>query len=145
MAKDAATTFEAYTADFQKTFTDGAAQYTAKMGEVAEFAKGNIDAFFASAAKATESAHEMTEVMLGMTQSSIDANVAALKELSSVKDPSEFVEKQTALAKSSMEQMSESMNKLNEMAMAAMKHCAEPMNARFTAIGEIVKDGGRRG
>lgn len=144
MAKDAATHLDAYSADMRKALTDGAEQYSAKVEEMAEFAKGNMDAFFASAAKATESAQEMTNAMLGFTRASIDANMAAVKELSAVKDANEFVEKQNAFAKASAESLSAHVSKINEMTMAAMKECAEPMSARFSMIGEIVKDGAGR-
>ncbi|MEL6280412.1 MAG: phasin family protein [Pseudomonadota bacterium] len=140
MAKKSAATTDVYPKELQKVFSDTNAQYAARMEDMAEFTKDNFDAFFASAAKVTESAQEMTDAMLGFTRSSMDANMAAMKEMSSVKDPSELLEKQTAFAKSSMDQLSDHMGKMNEMAMTAVKQCVEPMNARFAAIGEVVKD-----
>ena len=133
--------FENYAADAQKTFTEHTAQFSARMEDVAEFAKGNLDAMIASATKATESMKEIANEMLGFTKSSMDANLAAIKELSQVKDASEFVEKQTALAKTSMEGYAKQVQKLNEMTMAAAKECAEPVNARMAAVGEMVKVG----
>ena len=95
----------------------------------------------ASATKATESMKEITTELLTFAKSSMDANMAAMKELSKSKDVSEFVEKQSTLTKSSMENFAKQAQKLNEMTVAAAKECAEPVNARLAAVGDIVKGG----
>ena len=41
--------FDAYAADAQKAFTEHTAQMSARMEDVADFAKGNVDAMIASA------------------------------------------------------------------------------------------------
>lgn len=133
--------FEAYSADMQKAFHDQTAQMSARMEDVAEFAQGNVDAFIASATKATESMKEITTEVLGYTKAVVDANVAAIKEISGAKDASEMMEKQTSFAKSTMEDFAKQAQKLNEMSIAAAKECVEPVNARFAAVGELVKTG----
>ncbi|MEM9724874.1 MAG: phasin family protein [Pseudomonadota bacterium] len=140
MAKET-TNFDAYAADAQKAFTEHTAQISARMEDVAEFAKGNVDAMIASATKATESMKEITTEMLSYAKVSMDASLAAMKDLSQAKDVSEFVEKQSALTKNSMENFAKQAQKLNEMTMAAAKECAEPVNARLAAVGDIVKTG----
>ena len=134
--------FESYTSEAQKTFTEQTAQMSARMEDMADFAKDNLDAMIASAAKATESMKEIATEMLSFTKLSMESNLAAFKELSQSKDASEFVEKQTAMAKASMENFAKQAQKLNEMSIAAAKECAEPVNARLAAVGEIVKTGG---
>lgn len=141
MAKE--NNFEAYTADAQKAFSEQTAQVSARMEEVADFAKGNVDAMIASATKATESMKEIATEMLSFAKTSMDTNMAAMKDLSKSKDVSEFVEKQSTLTKSSMENFAKQAQKLNEMTMAAAKECAEPVNARLAAVGDIVKNGVR--
>lgn len=133
--------FETYAADAQRTFTEHTQQFAARMEDAAEFAKGNVDAMFESATKATERMQALTSEMLGFAQSSLEANFAAFREMSQIKDASEFVERQTALAKNSMEIFAKQAQKLNEMTMAAAKDCAEPVNARMAAVGEMVKSG----
>ena len=133
--------FEAYTADAQKAFTESTAQISARMEDVADFTKGNVDAMIASATKATESMKEITTELLSYAKVSMDANMAAMKDLSKSKDVSEFVEKQSTLTKSSMENFAKQAQKLNEMTIAAAKECAEPVNARLAAVGDIVKTG----
>ena len=134
--------FDAYAADAQKAFSEQTAQLSARMEDMADFAKGNMDAFIVSATKATESMKEIATEVLTFTKQTMDANIAAMKDLSQSKDASEFVEKQTALAKTSMEAFAKQAQRLNEMTMAAAKECAEPVNARFAAVGEMVKAGG---
>lgn len=143
MAKD--TTFENYAQDAQKTFTEQTAQMSARMEEMADFAKGNMDAMIVASMKATESMKDIATEMLTYAQSTMDSNVAALKEMGQAKDPAAFVEKQSALAKASMETFAKQAQKLNEMTMAAAKDCAEPVNARLAAVGEIVKGGAFKG
>lgn len=138
MAKD---NFENYAADAQKAFSEQSAQMAARVTEVAEFAKGNVDAMFASANKATESMKDIATEMLGFAKSSMDAHLSALKDLSQSKDASEFMEKQSTLAKSSVENFTKQAQKLNEMTMAAAKECSEPVNARMAAVSEMVKSG----
>ena len=140
MAKN--TNFENYTADTQKAFTEQSAQMVARLGEAAEFAKGNADAVFASANKAAASMKDIATEMLGYAQASMDANIAALKDLSNAKDASEFMERQSTHAKSSMESFAKQAQKINEMTVAAAKDCSEPVSARVAAVGEMVKTGG---
>ncbi|MEL6979541.1 MAG: phasin family protein [Pseudomonadota bacterium] len=139
MAKE--TSYDAYAADAQKAFADQTAQMSARMEDVAEFAKGNVDAMIASATKATESMKEITTEMLSYAKTSMEASLAAMKDLSQSRDVSEFVEKHSSMTKASMENFAKQAQKLNEMTMAAAKECAEPVNARLAAVGEIVKTG----
>ncbi|MCI4660722.1 MAG: phasin family protein [Neomegalonema sp.] len=129
-------------ADMQKNFQEQTAQMAARMEDVADFAQGNVDAFIASATKATESMKEITTEILGYTKAVMDNNVAVIKEMAELKDPAKAMEKQTAFAKESMEGFAKQAQKLNEMSMAAAKECVEPVNARFAAVGEMVKSGG---
>ncbi len=133
--------FENYAADAQKAFSEQSQQMAARFEEVAEFTKGNVDAMFASATKATESMKEIATEMLGYARASMDANLSALKDLSQSKDASEFMERQSAIAKSTMENFAKQAQKLNEMTMAAAKECSEPVNARMAAVSEMVKSG----
>lgn len=137
MAKD--NTFENYAQDAQKTFTDQTAQMSARMEEFAEFAKSNMDAMIVASMKATESMKDIATEMLTYAQTAMDSNVEAMKEIGQSKDAADFVEKQSALAKASMESFAKQAQKLNEMTMAAAKDCAEPVNARLAAVGELVK------
>lgn len=138
-------TFDNYAAEAQKTFTEHTAQMSARMEDIAEFAKGNVEAMIASATKATENMKEIATEMLAYTKTAVDANLVAMKELSQSKDPSEFVERQAAMAKHTMENFAKQAQKLNEMTMAAAKECAEPVNARLAAVGEMVKTGAYKG
>ncbi|MCI4665425.1 MAG: phasin family protein [Neomegalonema sp.] len=143
MAKE--NNFEGYAADAQKAFTEQSAQMAARFEEVADFTKGNVDAMFASATKATESMKEIATQMLGFARASMEANMAALKDLSQSKDPSEFMERQSSIAKATMESFADQARKLNEMTMAAAKECSEPVNARMAAVSEMVKSGAYKG
>lgn len=129
------------TADLQKNFEEQNARVAAKVEEAAVFAKDNLDAMIASAEKASASAQEITNTMLTFAKDAVDQNFAALKDLGQTKDVSELVEKQTALAKSSVEGLVQQTQKINEMAIAAVKDCAEPMNARVAQLSETVRAG----
>ncbi len=135
------TSFDNYAQEAQKNLAEHTAQMSARLEDMAEFAKGNMDAFIASATKATESMKEISSEMLGYAKASMDHNVTALRELSQAKDASEFMEKQTVLAKQSMESFAKQAQKLNEMTMAAAKECAEPVNARMAAVSDLMKSG----
>ncbi|MEM1419632.1 MAG: phasin family protein [Pseudomonadota bacterium] len=127
--------------DMQKTFEEQNARVTAKVEEAAEFAKGNFDAMMASAEKVSESAQVITTTMLQFAKDAVDQNFAVLKELGQTKDASEFVEKQTAFAKTSVEGLVQQTQKINEMTIAAVKDCAEPVNARVADVSETMRSG----
>ena len=137
------TKFDAFQYDAQKAFTEQSAKLSASAEEFAAFAKENLDALFASAAKAAEGASAITAEVLAYAKTSADASNAALKDLSNTKDVSEFVEKQSALTKSSLEGFAKQAQKLNQMTVAVAKECAEPMQARMAAVGDAVKKGVR--
>ena len=143
MAKKNPTKLDAFSFDAQKAFTQQSAKLTAGAEEVAAFTKDNLDAFFASATKATEGASAIAAEFLAFAKTSADASTEALKELANSKDVSEFVEKQSELTKSSMQDFAAQAQKLNQMTIETAKECVEPVQARFAAVGEVVKNGVR--
>lgn len=137
--KDAAAKVESLAADAQKAATDQFEKISKSFEDAAAFNQDNMDAFMKSSNIATKAAEEMNAAFMTFSKRAVDESVAATKDLSSVKTVPEFVEKQAAFAKSSLDTYMKQAAKFNEMFMAAAKDVAEPMNARATAAADLVK------
>ncbi|MFV0475575.1 MAG: phasin family protein [Pikeienuella sp.] len=138
-AKDAAAKVESLAADAQKAATDQFEKFAKSLEDAAAFGQDNMDALMKSSNIAVKIAEEMNAEIISFSKKTVEEGVAAAKEMTSVKTMPEFVEKQAAFAKSSLDGYMKQAAKFNEMFMAAAKDMAEPMNARAAAAADLVK------
>ncbi|QIE55490.1 phasin family protein [Pikeienuella piscinae] len=138
-AKDAAAKVETLAADAQKAATDQFEKISKSLEDVAAFGQDNMDALMKSSSVAVKAAEELNAEIMSFSKKSVEEAVASAKEMSSIKTVPEFVEKQAAFAKTSLDGYMKQAAKINEMFMAAAKDMAEPMNARAAAAADMVK------
>ncbi len=138
-AKDAAAKVESLAADAQKAATEGFEKIAKSFEDVAAFGQDNMEAFVKSSNIFVKAAEELNAEMVSFSKKAVEEGVAAAKEMTSVKTMPEFVEKQAAFAKASLDGYMKQAAKFNEMFMAAAKDIAEPMNARAAAAADMVK------
>ena len=138
-AKDAAKKVETLAADAQKAATDQFEKIAKSFEDVAAFNQDNFDALVKSSNIAVKAVEEINAELVSYSKKSVEEGVAVAKELSSIKSMPELLEKQTAFAKSSMDDFMKQAAKFNELAMAAAKDVFEPMNARANAATDMVK------
>lgn len=138
-AKDATAKVETLAADAQKAATDQFEKVSKSLEDVAAFSQDNMDALMKSSSVAVKAAEEMNAEIMSFSKKSVEEAVASAKEMSSIKTVPEFVEKQAAFAKTSLDGYMKQAAKFNEMFMAAAKDVAEPMNLRAGAAADMVK------
>ena len=137
--KNAAKKVETLVDDAQKAATEGYEKLTKGFEDIAAFNQDNVDAIVKSSGIAVKAVEELNAEIVSFSKKSVEEGVAAAKELSAIKTMPELLEKQTAFAKSSVDDFMKQATKFNELAMAAAKDVFEPMNARATAAADLVK------
>ena len=140
MAKTAAKKAESLTADAQKTVTEGVEKMTKTFENAAAFGQDNAEAVVASSKIAAKAAESLGAEIAAYSKKTYEDGLAAAKELSACKSPTEFFEKQTAYTKSSVESFVDQAAKLNEIYAAAAKAAFAPLNARFAAAADAMKE-----
>lgn len=138
-AKTAAAKVESLAADAQKAANDQFQKFSQSFEDAAVFGQANVDALVKSGNIAAKAAEELNGEFMSYSKRAMEEGVAAAKDFSAVKTVPEFVEKQAAFAKSSIDGFMKQTAKFNEMFMAAAKDISEPMNARATAAADLVK------
>lgn len=137
--KAAAAKVEALAADAQKAANEQFEKISKSFEDAAVFGQANVDAFMKSTNIAAKAAEEMNGAFMSYSKRAMEEGVAAAKDITAVKTVPEFVEKQAAYAKASIDGFMKQSAKFNEMFMAAAKDISEPMNARAAAAADLVK------
>ena len=140
MSKSTTKKIEDTTVEAQKTMEEGVEKMTKGIENAAVFGQDYVEAVVTSSKIATKAAETLGAEIAAFSKKTYEDNVAAAKELTDCKSVTEFVEKQTAFSKTSIEGFVAEATKLNEMYAAAAKEAFAPLNARFTAAVETVKE-----
>ncbi len=140
MSKSTTKKIEDTTVEAEKTMEDGVEKMTKGIENATVFGQDNVEAVVTSSKIAAKAAEILGTEIAAFSKKTYEDNVAAAKELTDCKSVTEFVEKQTAFSKTSIEGFVAEATKLNEMYAAAAKEAFAPLNARFTAAVETVKD-----
>jgi phasin family protein len=131
---------EEITVDAQKTVEEGVQKITKGFESVTTFGQENVEAVAMSSKIATKAAETLGAEIASFSKKAYEDSLAVTMDLTTCKSVSEFLEKQTAFGKTSIEGFVAEAAKLNEMYAAAAKEVFAPLNARFTAAAETVKD-----
>jgi hypothetical protein len=107
--------------------------------EAAAFNQGNVDAMVKTGEIAAKAAEDLNAEVVAFAKRAMDQSVAAARDLSGAKSVTDFVEKQAAFTKVSVEGFVQQAARINELYFTAAKHMAEPLNARVTAAAEALK------
>jgi phasin family protein len=138
-ATDPMKQIEAFAADTQKTLTDTVGKATKSLEGLAAFNQETMDAMIKSQNLAAKAAEELNAEVVAFSKKTVEETVAHAKELAAVQTVTEFVEKQAAYAKLSLDASVKQTAKINEMMVGAMKGVFEPMQARLHAAVDIIK------
>jgi phasin family protein len=138
-AADPIKQIETFAADAQKTMTEQVEKATKSLEGIAAFSQETLDALIKSQNLAAKAAEELNAEVVAFSKKTVEETVAHAKDLASAQTVTEFLEKQAAYAKLSLDAAVKQSTKMNEMVMGAMKGMVEPVSARFHAAIDMIK------
>lgn len=133
---------EEFTADAQKSMTEGMEKMTKSFEEVTAFSQENVDAVMKSSELAAKAAEGIGSELGAYSKKSFEDGVAAAQDMASAKTMTELMEKQTAFAQAAFEGFVAQATKLNEIYVSAAKDITAPINQRFAAAADSFKNFG---
>ncbi|BAE49925.1 magnetic particle membrane specific GTPase P16 [Paramagnetospirillum magneticum AMB-1] len=108
--------------------------------DVLSQAKENVEAFVKAGTILTKGLQDITKAFVGLTQASIEEQVAASKALLGVKSLQEFIDLQTDLTKSGVDKLVTESTLLAEQSVKLVEETLAPINDRVTAtVDKLVK------
>ena len=144
--KSMATTSTEITTKIQDAVKDAAAKaktYAEKgqagLGEVGEFAKGNVEAMVASTKILASGIQEMGKGYVAEAKTAFETMTADAKDLASAKSPTEFFEKQTAILKKNFDAAVAKSSKSSEAMLKLANEAFQPLSTRMSLAMEKVK------
>lgn len=102
-----------------------------QLGELAEFGKGNIDAWILAGSKAAEGWESLTSEIMGYNSKIWDQTVKRTEALFGCTDLSEVVSLQSDAVREQLDALIAEGSKLQEMTAAAASAAVEPINERL--------------
>ena len=138
-AETAAQQIEAFTADAQKTMNEGMEKMSQSLEDVASFGQGNVDAVMKTGQVLAKTVETMNAEIMAFAKKSMEDSMAAVKELTSAKSVTEFMERQTSFVKDSFDAFVAQSSKMSDLYLAAAKDVAAPLGERVQAAAEKVK------
>ena len=144
--KTMATTTTEITTKIQDAVKDAAAKAKtfaekgqAGLGEVGEFAKGNVEAMVASTKILASGMQEMGKGYATEAKTAFETMTADAKDLASAKSPTEFFEKQTAILKKNFDAAVAKSSKSSEAMLKLANEAFQPLSTRMSLAMEKVK------
>ena len=141
-----ATTSTELTSKIQDAVKDAAAKaktYAEKgqagLGEVSDFAKGNVEAMVASTKILASGIQEMGKGYVAEAKTVFETMTADAKDLASAKSPTEFFEKQTAILKKNFDAAVAKSSKSSEAMLKLANEAFQPLSTRMSLAMEKVK------
>lgn len=111
----------------------------ASFGEMGEFTKGNVEAVVESSKILATGLQEMTKGYVSESKSAFETLTAELKALTTVKTPTEFLEKQTALFKKQFDVAVATSSKNSEAVLKLANEAFQPISNRVSLAVEKIK------
>lgn len=136
---DAMKQIETFTIDAQKTMTETVEKATKSFEGLATFGQETLDAMIKSQNLAAKAAEDLNAEVIAFSKKTVEETVAHAKDLASAQTVTEFLEKQAAYAKLSLDASVKQASKINEMMLGAAKGMFEPMAGRVNAAVELMK------
>ncbi|WP_204200190.1 phasin family protein [Sphingomonas longa] len=130
----------------QAVFTDmterskGAVEKGQKLfADATEFGKGNVEALVESSKIAARGIETMSQDAVAYAKSSFEHASEAMKTLSSVKSPAEFMKLQADYARSAFDAMMAHTSKSTEASLKLAGEVAQPISNRIAVAAEKIK------
>jgi len=113
---------------------------TTKAGEeLTEFTKGNMEAFAASAKTAAKGAESLGQEMADYGKKSFESASAVMKNLATVKTPTELFQIQSDYAKTTFDGAVAEASKLSEAWLKLAGEVFQPISSRYAIAAEKIK------
>jgi phasin family protein len=112
---------------------------TEMVSQATEFSKGNVEALVESGKIAAKGAQEMGQTYAEDTKKGFEELTAALKEMTTVKSPTEFIELQTKLVKKSFDTAVAQTSKNSEMFLKLAGDVFQPISNRVSVAVDSFK------
>ncbi|MDM7956540.1 phasin family protein [Blastomonas sp.] len=112
---------------------------TEMVSQATEFSKGNVEALVESGKIAAKGAQEMGQSYAEDTKKGFEELTAALKEMTTVKSPTEFIELQTRLVKKSFDTAVAQTSKNSEMFLKLAGDAFQPISNRVSVAVDSFK------
>ncbi|MEQ1617226.1 MAG: TIGR01841 family phasin [Terricaulis sp.] len=143
-AKSPTEAFEQVSAASTEAVRENIDRGLAAFAEVSAFGKGNVEAWLASAAAAQKGFETLSARSVAFSKQAIENHVSVTKALMTSKSVQEFVEKQNAYAKTSVEAYVAELSTFTELASGLAKETLQPINERVNAVGTLIQAGAVR-
>ena len=111
----------------------------AAMGDVGTFAKGNVEAVVESSKILATGLQEMGKSYAAETKSVVETMTAEIKDLASVKSPTEFFEKQNAMLRKQFDAAVAASSKNSEAFLKLASEAFQPISNRVSLAVEKIK------
>lgn len=111
----------------------------AAFGDAGEFAKGNVEAVVESTKILASGLQEMTKGYVAESKSAFEAMTADVKELTTIKSPTEFFEKQSALMRKNFDAVVAASSKNSEALLKLANEAFQPISTRVSLAVEKMK------
>ncbi|MCX7284302.1 MAG: TIGR01841 family phasin [Novosphingobium sp.] len=111
----------------------------AAMGDVSEFAKGNVEAVVESTKILATGLQEMTKGYVAETKSVFETMTADAKDLTTVTSPTEFFQKQSALMRKNFDAAVAASSKNSEAMLKLATEAFQPISTRVSLAVEKMK------
>jgi phasin family protein len=108
--------------------------------DLAEFNKGNFDAFMAASNAATKGFETLSQQMIAYNQKAVETSMATAKALLGCKTVQDVVEVHSDLTKKGIDEWLAEGTKFSELTVKVANQAAEPINSRLTeAVDRFMK------
>lgn len=132
-------TFEALTAFGPETFKDGYEKFAKGMTSWADFQKGSVEAFMASAGVLAKGLEKAATTQAGFVKEQFEESVATAKAAASTKSVQEAMELQNEFVRAAFEKNLGFATKLADHWTAVAKEASDPLTKRYGEFVEMVQ------
>lgn len=133
------TTPTEFTEKFQSSFKDASEKAKAAFGDMGAFAKGNVEAVVESSKILALGLQEMSKGYVTESKSAMESLTSELKGLTTVKSPTEFFEKQSALLRKQFDAAVAASSKNSEAMLKLANEAFQPISTRVSLAVEKMK------
>lgn len=127
------------TTKMQTAFKDAQEKAKTAFGDAGSFTKGNVEAMVESSKILASGLQDMTKGYVEETKSSFETMSADVKDLVSVKSPTEFFEKQSALMRKNFDAAVAASSKNSEAMLKLVNEAFQPISTRVSLAVEKIK------
>jgi len=111
-----------------------------KSDELSVYSKGNVEAVVQAGSIYARGLEDLGKILMAISQSHLEASVAAAKAVLGCTSLRQMVDLQTGLARSNFDKLVADGNKLSEVSLKVANEALEPLQARVNAaVGKFIK------